>query len=142
MFFHLHIKSIHYGISTTKSIDITTMMLHNSSEQNQLFESERNMLSDAHYNSIIQVLTGRGIINNQDQTQTILQEINNHVRTALQSNHFKSCSIKLSATVKHKPFQVAYIDGHSSIVKNIPIPTVGIVTRLLTSQQEKSSIIC
>ena len=30
MFFNLHIASIHYGISITKSIDITTMMLHNS----------------------------------------------------------------------------------------------------------------
>jgi len=56
-----------------------TMMLHNSSEHNQLIESERIMLSDAYHNSIIQVLTGHGIINNQNQTQTILQEINNHV---------------------------------------------------------------
>ena len=43
VFFHLHIASIHYGISTTKAIDITTMMLHNSSEHNQLIESERNI---------------------------------------------------------------------------------------------------
>jgi hypothetical protein len=53
MFFHLHIASIHYGISKTKSIDITTMMLHNSSEHNQIIESERNVLSDAYHNSIV-----------------------------------------------------------------------------------------
>ena len=99
MFFHLHIASIHYGISTTKSIDITTMMLHNSLEHNQIIESERNMLSDAYHNSIVQVLTASGILNNPDQIQTILQEINNHVHTELQSNHLKSRSINLSAPV-------------------------------------------
>jgi hypothetical protein len=102
VFFHLHIASIHYGISTTKSIDITNMMLHSSSEHNQIILSERNMLSDAYRSSILQVLTARGIINNQDQEQTILNEINNCVHTELQSNHFKRCSINLSAPVKHK----------------------------------------
>jgi len=60
MFFHLHIASIHYGISTTKSI--TTMMLHNSSEHNQLIESERNVLPDSYHNSIVQLLTAPGIL--------------------------------------------------------------------------------
>ena len=129
MFFHLHIASIHYGISTAKSIDITTMMLHNSSEHNQIIQSERNMLSDAYCNSILQVLTARGIINNQDQEQTILKEINNCVHTELQSNRFKSCSINLSAPVKHKTVRAVYIDGHNSIVKNLPIPTVGICNK-------------
>ena len=129
VFFHLHIASIHYGISTTKSIDITNMMLHNSSEHNQIILSERNMLSDAYRNSILQVLTARGIINNQDQEQTILQEINNCVHTELQSNRFKSCSINLSAPVQHKTVRAVYIDGHNSIVKNLPIPTVGICNK-------------
>jgi hypothetical protein len=129
MFFHLHIASIHYGISTAKSIDITTMMLHNSSEHNQIIQSERNMLSDAYCNSILQVLTARGIINNQDQEQTILQEINNCVHTEFQSNRVKSCSINLSAPVKHKTVRAVYIDGHNSIVKNLPIPTVGICNK-------------
>ncbi len=61
MFFHLNIASIQYEICTTKSIDITTMMLDNSSEHNQIIESERNMLSDAYHNSIVQVLTASGI---------------------------------------------------------------------------------
>ena len=85
-----------------KSIDNTTMTLHNSSENNQIIEPEWNVLSDAYHNSIIQVLMGCGILNNQDHIQTILQEINNCVHTELQSNHFKSCSINLSAPVKHK----------------------------------------
>jgi hypothetical protein len=71
VFFHPLVASIHYGISTTKSIVITTMMLHNSSEHNQIIQSERDMLSDAYRSSILQVLTARGIINNQDQVQTI-----------------------------------------------------------------------
>jgi hypothetical protein len=129
VFFHLHIASIHYGISTTKSIDITNMMLHNRSEHNQIILSERNMLSDAYRSSILQVLTARGIINNQDQEQTILNEINNCVHTELQSNHFKRCSINLSAPVKHKNVRAVYIDGHNSIVKNLPIPTVGICNK-------------
>jgi shikimate kinase len=108
MFFHLHIASIHYGISTAKSIDITIMMLHNSSEHNQIIEAERNVLSDAYHNSIDQVLTAGGILNNQDQIQTILQEINKCVHTELQSNHFKSCSITLSAPVKHKTDSCLY----------------------------------
>jgi hypothetical protein len=78
------------------------MMLHNSSEHNQIIESERIMQSGAYHNSIVQVLMASGVLNNQDQIQTILQEIINHVHTELQSNHFKSCSIKLSAPVKHK----------------------------------------
>jgi len=129
VFFHLHIASIHYGISTTKSIDITTMMLHNSSKHNQIIQSERKMLYDAYRNSILHVLTARGIIKNQDQVQTILHEINNCVHTELQSNRFKSCSINLSAPVKHKTVRAVYIDGHNSIVKNLPIPTVGICNK-------------
>ncbi len=129
MFFHHHVASIHYGISTAKSIEITTMMLRNSSEHNQTIESERNMLSDACHNSIVQVLTASGIVNNQHQIQTILQEINNHVHTELQSNHFKSCSINLSSSVKHKTIQAVNIDGHNFIVKNLPIPTVGICNK-------------
>jgi len=31
MFFHLHIASIHYGLPTTKSVDLATMILHNIS---------------------------------------------------------------------------------------------------------------
>ena len=107
MFLHLHIASIHYGISTAKSIDITNMMLHNSSEHNQIIESERNVLSDAYHNSIVQVLTGSGILNNPDQIQTILQEINNQVHTELQSNCFKSRFVNLSAPVKHKTFELS-----------------------------------
>jgi len=61
MFYHLHISSIHHGILTPKSIDITTLMLHNSSEHNQSTDSQRNVLSDAYHISIIQVLTCRGI---------------------------------------------------------------------------------
>ena len=117
------------------------MMLHNSSEHNQIIQSERNMLSDAYRNSILQVLTARGIINNQDQEQTILQEINNCVHTEFQSNRVKSCSINLSAPMKHKTVRAVYIDGHNSIVKS-PFQQLVFVTRLLTSQQEKSSIIC
>jgi hypothetical protein len=105
------------------------MMLHNSSEHNQIMESERNMLSDAYQNSIVQVLTVSGILNNQDQVQTILQEINNQVHTELQSNCFKSCSINLSAPVKHKTIQAVYIDGHNFIVKNLLIPTGGICNK-------------
>ena len=105
---------------------MVNMMLHNSSEHNQIIESERNVLSDAYHNSIVQVLTGSGILNNPDQIQTILQEINNQVHTKLQSNRFKSRSINLSAPVKHKTIRAVYIDGHNSIVKNLPIPTVGI----------------
>ena len=115
MFFHLYIASIHYGISTAKSIDITTMMLHNSLEHNQIIESERNMLSDPYHNSIVQVLTASGIVNNQHQIQTILQEINNNVHTELQSNHLKSCSINLSAPVQHKTIRAVYVEGHNSI---------------------------
>jgi hypothetical protein len=50
MFYHLHIAIIHYGISTAKSINMTSMMLHNSSEHNQIIESKRNVLSDAYNN--------------------------------------------------------------------------------------------
>ncbi len=60
------------------------------------------MLSDAYHNSIVQVLTGSGVLNNPDQIQTILQEINNQVHTELQSNRFKSRSINLASPVKHK----------------------------------------
>jgi hypothetical protein len=105
------------------------MMLHNSSEYNQVIKSERNVLSDAYHNSIIQVLMGRGILNNQDRIQKILQELNNCVHTELQSNHFKSCSIILSAPVKHKTVRAIYSDGHNSIVKNLLIPTVGICNK-------------
>ena len=105
------------------------MMHHNSSEHHQIIQSERNMLSDAYRNSILQVLTARGIINNHDQVQTILQEINNCIHTELQPNHFKSCSKNLSAPVKHKTVRAVYIDGHNSIVKNLPIPTVGICNK-------------
>jgi hypothetical protein len=127
MFYDIHIASIRYGICTAKSIDITTMMLPNSSDYNQIIESESAV--DAYHNSIIQVLTGSEILNNQDQTQTILQEINNCVHTELQSNRFKSCFVNLSALVKHETVQTVYIDGHNSIVKNLPIPTVGICNR-------------
>ena len=87
MLFQLHIASIHYGLPTTKSIDITTMMLHNSSEHNQLIQSEKNVLSDAYQISLVQVLTAHGIINNQDETPTILHKIYDCVQTELQSCH-------------------------------------------------------
>jgi ubiquitin C-terminal hydrolase len=95
------------------------MMLHNSSEHNQIIVSERNMLSDAYHNSIVQVLSAYRMLNNQDQMQTMLQEINKRVYTELQLNWFKSCSINLSAPVKHKTVRAVYIDGHNSIVKNL-----------------------
>jgi hypothetical protein len=87
------------------------------------------VLSDAYHNSIVQVLTGSGIFNNQDQIQRMLQEINIHVLAEFQSNCFKSCSINLSAPVKHKTVRAVYIDGHNSIVKNLPISTVGICNK-------------
>ena len=81
--------SIHYGFPTTESIDITTMA-HNSSEPNQLIQSEKNVLSDAYQTSIVQVLLACGIINNQDETATRLQEIKDHVQRELQSHNHKS----------------------------------------------------
>ena len=121
------------------------MMPHNIAEHNQIIQSERNMLSDAYHNSILQVHTARGIINNQDQAQTILQEINNCVHTELQLNYFKSCSINLSAPLKQKTVQAVYIHGHISIVKNLPIPTDGSCNKaayIPAREQEKLSTIC
>ncbi len=133
MFFHHHVASIHYGISTAKSIDITTMMLHNSSEHNQIIDSERNVLSDAYHNSIVQVLSAHRILNNQDQTQTILQEINNCVHTELQSNHFKSCPINISALVNIRQFELS-IGGVIPLSRIYLFHQLVFETRLLTSQ--------
>ncbi len=59
------------------------------------------MLSDAYQNAIVHVLTVGGIINNRDETTTILQEINYHFQMELQSHHGKLSLINVSAPVKH-----------------------------------------
>ena len=61
MFFHLHIASIHYGLPTTKSVDLATMTLHNISPHNELIQSEKKALSEIYQKSIVQVLAARGI---------------------------------------------------------------------------------
>ena len=89
MFLHLHIASSHYALPTTISNDITNIMCCNSSECNQSIQSEKNVLSVAYQNSILQVLTAHGIINNQDETKTILQKNMDDVQTELQSHDGK-----------------------------------------------------
>ena len=92
MFFHLHIASIHYGLPTTKSIDITTMMLHLSTDHNQIIQKERDSMKDAYHNSIVKVLMAHGFFTNQDHTQKTLDEINHCIQTELQSNCDKALS--------------------------------------------------
>ncbi len=53
MFFHLHIASIHYGLPTTKSIDLVNLMLHDSSKHKQLIQSEKEELSDIYHKLIV-----------------------------------------------------------------------------------------
>ena len=81
MFFHLHIASIHYGLPTTKSVDVTAMMLQLSTDHNQTIQKERDSMKDAYQKSIVKVLMAHGILNNQDHTQKILDEINHCVQT-------------------------------------------------------------
>ena len=100
MFFHLHIASNHYGLPTTKSIDLANLMLHNTSKYKQLIHSE--VLSDIYQNSIVRVLTTHGIIKDQDEATSILQEIQDCVQTQLQSNCGKSSSADTAAPVNHK----------------------------------------
>ena len=66
MFFHLHIASIHYGLPTTKSVDVTAMMLQLSTDHNQTIQKERDSMKDAYQKSIVKVLMAHGIVNNQD----------------------------------------------------------------------------
>ncbi len=100
-----------------------------TSKHNQIIESERNMLSDAYQNSLVEVLTAHGIIKNQDETLTILQKNYDHVQTELQSHHDKNSSINYSSPVHYKTVQAVYADGRHSIVKNLLIPTVSICNK-------------
>ena len=102
IFFHLHIASIHYGLPTTKSTDLANLMLHDSSKQKQIIQSEEKELSDTYHNSIVQVLTTRGIIKDQDQATSILQEIKDCVETELQTHCGKSSNNNSAAPVNHK----------------------------------------
>jgi hypothetical protein len=126
MFFHLHIAAIHYGLPSTKSIDITTMMQHLSTDHNYIIKKERDSIKKAYHNSIVKVLKSHGCFTNQDQAQLILDEISHSVQTEWQSNCDKHTFNKLSAPVKHSTVRAVYTDGHNSIVNNLPIPTVSI----------------
>ena len=53
MFFHLHIASIHYGLPTTRSIDLVNLMLHDNSKHKQIIQSEKKELSDIYHKSKI-----------------------------------------------------------------------------------------
>jgi len=44
MFFHLHIAALHYGLPSTKSIDITTIMMHLSTDHNHIIQKERELM--------------------------------------------------------------------------------------------------
>lgn len=127
MFFHLHIASIHYGLPTTKSVDVTAMMLQLSTDHNQTIQKERDSMKDAYQKSIVKVLMAHGIVNNQDHIRKILDEINHCVQTEMQSNYVKSHFNNSSAPVKHNAVRAVYTDGHNSIVNNLPIPTVSII---------------
>ena len=81
MYFHLHIASIHYGLPTTKSIDLVNLMLHESTKYKQIIQSEKKELSDTYCKSIIQVLATRGLLKDQDQATSILQEVKHCVET-------------------------------------------------------------
>ena len=85
MYFHLHIASIHYGLPTTKSIDLVNLMLHESSKHKQIIQYEMKEWSDTYFKSIVQVLTNRGIMKDQDEATSILQEIKDCVETELQT---------------------------------------------------------
>ena len=69
------------------------------------------------------MFTTRGIITDHDNTTSILQEIKDCVESELQSHFGKNPS---TAPVNHKTVQAVYIDGHNSIVNNLPSPTVSI----------------
>ena len=102
MFFHLHIASIHYGLPTTKSIDLVNLMLHDSSKHKQLIQSEKKELSDIYHKSIVRVLTTYGITKDQEETTSILQEIKDCVETELQMHCGKSSNNNSAAPVNHK----------------------------------------
>ena len=126
MFFHLHIAAIHYGLPSTKSIDITTMMMHLSTDHRHIIQKERELMENAYRNSIVKVLKSHGLLANQDQTQLILDEINHSVQTEWHSDLDKRTLNNLSAPVKHSTVRAVYTDGHNSIVNNLPIPAVSI----------------
>ncbi len=67
-------------------------MLHNNSQHNELIQSNKNVLSDIYQNSIVQVPSAHGIINNQDKAPSILPEIKDCFQAELQSHHGKSSS--------------------------------------------------
>ena len=75
------------------------------------------------------MLTNRGIIEDQDQTTSILQEIKDCVETELQIHCGKSSNDNSAAPVNHKTVRTVYIDGQNSIVNNLPIPSVSIFNK-------------
>ncbi len=81
MFFHLHIASIHYGLLTTKSIDLVNLRLHDSSKHKQLIQSEKKELSDIYLKSIVGVLGTHGITKDKEETTSILRKIKDCVET-------------------------------------------------------------
>ena len=124
MFFHLHIAAIHYGLPSTKSIDITTMMMQLNTDHSHIIQKERELMENAYRNFIVKVLKSHGLLTNQDQTQLILDEINHSVQTEWHSDFDKRTFNNLSTPVKHSTVRAVYTDGHNSIVNSLPIPTV------------------
>jgi hypothetical protein len=135
MFFHLHVASIHYGLTTSKSIDLTSVMLQNRDEHIQLMQSERQVLSNAYQNSIVEVLTHCGVVTNHNEISILLQEIQEHVQTQLQSNHCSRYSNNLSAPVKHKRVRSIYIGVIIPLSKIYQFQQLAFAARLLTSQR-------
>ena len=79
-------------------------------------------MSEIYQKSIVPVLAAHGI--DKQEVPLIVQEIYDCVQTAWQIHGGKLSSIK--APVNHKTVRAVYTEGHNSIVKNLPIPTVSI----------------
>ena len=110
-------------------------MIQNRYEHIQLMQSERQVLSNAYQNSIVEVLTHCGVVTNHNEISILLQEIQEHVQTQLQSNHCSRYSNNLSAPVKHKRVRSIYIGVIIPLSKIYQFQQLAFAARLLTSQR-------
>jgi len=131
MFHHLHIASIHYGLTHSKSIDISTVLSQIVSHHNECIQWETEALTRAYENSIQHILSAQQEnISYDDAHRThVIKDTKKNVQEETLNHFLNQTTIhkKISTPLEYKNIRKSYLEGHNSIITNLPTPTVSIL---------------
>ena len=126
--YHLHIANTHSGVTQAKSKDMCKISRHMEKQSQHEKVEALEATINAFNRALQETLSNTGGVGNTTQINSVVGDINRSVRESMNSHYaFADQAQEIAQPLDYNIIRRSYIEGPSSIMKNLPMPEVSLL---------------